>query len=665
MLHFPIAKKFRDTNIVLFLISFMIIILVTIVVLRGVTGSISAEYAQLYSTNTASVMNTYLNREIPLVSKAAYSKAIVDWFRDEDDDEKKAAAFEEMTETIKVLYSNNFYMAIHGSLNEYNYVEGMSPQEFNPHSSLTEGYYDDVWYFEAMEADDPYKLNVDIDKALKRKLVWINHKVTYEGEPVGIICSGLEFAGTVEALLSEYDNSKVRGVVIDADGIVQMDSISLGGNSFLRYEEFYDVTKEFTDPDFIKSLREHLGGINGFFGEDDRTIVVNTATGKYDYATIAPILDTDWSVITFYNSSSLFNISKLIPVFGTMLVMLICYAALTTNASYRLLFKPIEMLVGSLKTAAVSGTPIYGIDRHDEIGQLASTISDMKHRLDSYNTDLEIEVAERSADLKLAYDQAREQNQLILSNVGYASKIQKSSLPTTEAMARFFPDHSVLWKPRDIVGGDVYWFKRFSEGAMLCVCDCTGHGTSGALLTMLALSSLEAIVDETNCKDTANTIWSLEQRFVTVLNSGGTSNDGVSDGCDLAVLFIANDGSVTVSSAHMHVFICDGDEVSQVRGQNIYVGENRLAGKDEITATAIPHKPGRKFYVASDGLFDQMGGNPTRPFGYGAYKEIILEHHDEPLSVISGKIWEAFEAYRGSQTTRDDVELIAFTPPAG
>jgi serine phosphatase RsbU (regulator of sigma subunit) len=50
------------------------------------------------------------------------------------------------------------------------------------------------------------------------------------------------------------------------------------------------------------------------------------------------------------------------------------------------------------------------------------------------------------------------------------------------------------------------------------------------------------------------------------------------------------------------------------------------------------------------------------PYGYDEFERIILEHHNEKQSVISDKVWEAFEAYRGGNARRDDLELITFKP---
>jgi len=267
---------------------------------------------------------------------------------------------------------------------------------------------------------------------------------------------------------------------------------------------------------------------------------------------------------------------------------------------------------------------------------------------------------------KLAKSRAEAAREAVLSSIEYASKIQINLLPEPTAFKNAFSDFSIIWKPRDIVGGDIYWIKNFKEGSVLCVCDCTGHGTPGALLTMLAVSSFEASVTENNCKDTANIIWELEKRLTTVLNVKYSDKEknflSIKDGCDLAVLFISKDADITISSSRIHIFISDGENVTQIKGQKLSIGEGILKNKNEIKIIRIPSNINNKFYIASDGLFDQIGGKNNIPFCYETFKKIILENHNMNQENISSKIWTAFEKYRGEAPRVDDFELITFKP---
>ena len=271
----------------------------------------------------------------------------------------------------------------------------------------------------------------------------------------------------------------------------------------------------------------------------------------------------------------------------------------------------------------------------------------------------------RDAELdKVRAEAARD---AVLSSLIYASRIQRNLIPSASIFQKAFADYSATWKPRDIVSGDIYWIKNFDEGTTLSVCDCTGHGTPGALLTVLVVSAFGMIVNEDNYKDTAGIMRLLDAQLTRALyeSDDKDKNDisDIRDGCDLAVLHISKSGEVSFSSANFPIFICNGKEVMQIKGQKLFVGEGKLSNPDvEVKTTFIPPDPNNIFYISSDGMFDQRGGARGLPFGYSILKKIILENHHQPQVDIAANIWETFENYRGEQPRKDDFELVSFKP---
>ena len=134
----------------------------------------------------------------------------------------------------------------------------------------------------------------------------------------------------------------------------------------------------------------------------------------------------------------------------------------------------------------------------------------------------------------------------------------------------------------------------------------------------------------------------------------------INDGCDLVIMFIAKDGNISMSAGNTNVFTCDGDKVSRYKGQQLFIGEGRLTSKDEVEVIDIKPNPDNKYYISTDGLYDQIGGETKKQFGYKKLENIIIDNHHKSQEFISGKIWETFEEYRGNEPRRDDIELITF-----
>ncbi|NBT00371.1 MAG: hypothetical protein EBS61_06980, partial [Betaproteobacteria bacterium] len=73
----------------------------------------------------------------------------------------------------------------------------------------------------------------------------------------------------------------------------------------------------------------------------------------------------------------------------------------------------------------------------------------------------------------------------------YASVLQRAQLPSPADCGQYFADFAVSWEPRDLIGGDIWWFSRVGDSrrARLAMIDCTGHGVPGAMLAMLVIGA--------------------------------------------------------------------------------------------------------------------------------------------------------------------------------
>ena len=71
-------------------------------------------------------------------------------------------------------------------------------------------------------------------------------------------------------------------------------------------------------------------------------------------------------------------------------------------------------------------------------------------------------------------------------DLDYARSIQSMMAPTDAQLNSRFPACMVYDRPMDKLSGDFLWVADRDNEAYLAVCDCTGHGMSAALMTVLA-----------------------------------------------------------------------------------------------------------------------------------------------------------------------------------
>ena len=378
-----LADRFNNVIIMQFSVVFFIMTIGMFWTFDKLSAEISVDFAVYNSASTAKSLETYINREIGVLGTAAHSRAVINWFYDETNPEKKAAAFNELSGALQMLDHNNMYIVVNESGQEYSLTHESDFDDFESDTFVSGENPVDVWAFDLMASPQEYTLNVDVDKLLQRKKVWLNYKVINEKAVIGIICTGMELSKIAEQAFSRYDNEETRVVIIDEKGVICMDSAFANEDDFLVFGTEKKITDEVPYPDFTAAVHRHLEETNRYTREfrppdSGDPLVIELQQGKYRYATITPIGTTDWSVVKLFESSSLFSLTRLLAPFAIISVLFILFAFNSNRITKRLIFAPLKQLVDSMLVLREnSGQDLYGLARNDEIGILSRTIHDL------------------------------------------------------------------------------------------------------------------------------------------------------------------------------------------------------------------------------------------------------------------------------------------------
>ncbi len=250
--------------------------------------------------------------------------------------------------------------------------------------------------------------------------------------------------------------------------------------------------------------------------------------------------------------------------------------------------------------------------------------------------------------------------QTIRSSIDYAARIQRSILPDLGFLDAVLADYFVLWEPRDIVGGDVYWAGPWGDGLLVLLGDCTGHGVPGAFMTLISVSALERAMGDVEYGDAGGLIQRMHQYIQVILRqqSGtGESNDGIELG---ACYFVPDGPTMTFAGARFELYVVEGDEIDVVKGTKSGVGYAEVPYDQEFENKTIDLNPAQSFYLTTDGLIDQVGGERRRGFGKRRFKELLSSIQERPLFEQKFEIVEAFDEYQGDEKRRDDVSVMGF-----
>ncbi|MCL2693730.1 MAG: PAS domain-containing protein, partial [Oscillospiraceae bacterium] len=370
-----LAARFRNANM-LFVVSVLVVMTaISSAMVYTLTDAASKEYVRFYAAETADILSSHLNKEISLVRQAAASSEIIEWFADESNPEKKQAAYNKMMLYADMVQMQGLYFAVTASGNEYSVEAGTPFEDFAPYHVLSPDSKYDRWFFDAINAEFDYILKLDTVKTSDDFSIWIDHKVINNGEIVGVFSSALPFDIIFNDLFGQYDNRNVRGVVIDHQGIIQMDSSVPDAHHLLSSLAVYDASEMNhildvkADSAFISVINTYLENPEIHFGNRLKPEVIKISDGEFRYVAIAQIPFTNWLTVTSYSSAALFSFANALPLIIAIFLLYIIYAAVSSVFTRRLVFNPLGQLTDSL--SAHDPDNVFGIERDDEIGELA------------------------------------------------------------------------------------------------------------------------------------------------------------------------------------------------------------------------------------------------------------------------------------------------------
>jgi serine phosphatase RsbU (regulator of sigma subunit) len=314
-----------------------------------------------------------------------------------------------------------------------------------------------------------------------------------------------------------------------------------------------------------------------------------------------------------------------------------------------------------------------GLDARDTAqGELTELARTLEQRVKDRTLELarEKEGVERAlTQLNEAHAELNKVNRHINESIRYASRIQTSLLPDGNTLDGMLHDIAVGWAPRDVVGGDFYWIGRFGERCVIAIMDCTGHGVPGAFMTAIVASVLDRILHE-HCHDDPAMILQLLNKLVKSSlrqDHHDTTADlaGSDDGLDAAICLIdTSRQTLTFAGANIPLIYSQGGSLHEIKGDRHSLGYRTSQPDFAFTNHVLPMTEGMAFYLATDGVTDQVGGPTRRLFGRRRLIEALQAGRDLPMRQQMERVFMILADYRGSEPRRDDLTFIGFTPLA-
>ena len=282
--------------------------------------------------------------------------------------------------------------------------------------------------------------------------------------------------------------------------------------------------------------------------------------------------------------------------------------------------------------------------------------------IDSEITRLKHYEIELEAQQKLAVkrkNELEEQQSEMNDSLRYAQRIQTAILPQGKDIKRFFPESFVLFKPRDIVSGDFYWFHRIGNKFVFIVVDCTGHGVPGAFMSIIGNYLLNNIIIQNNETRPAEILKQLNRKLKISLKNEN-SHLQTNDGMDVSLVTIDLDtNKLFFSGALRPLFLCTQGDFLEIKGDKIPI-TSEIAGNvmAQYKEWDFDISKGDRFYMFTDGIIDQFGGNNNKKFLTKRFKQLILDAQSFSLDEQQRLVNKAIMDWRGEHDQIDDILVM-------
>ena len=245
------------------------------------------------------------------------------------------------------------------------------------------------------------------------------------------------------------------------------------------------------------------------------------------------------------------------------------------------------------------------------------------------------------------------------SSIRYAARLQNALLPKQYPGDISFKVH---WRPRDLVGGDIYFVHSLPDRVYIAVVDCTGHGVPGAFLSIIAQSVLRRAVDEQEKQNAGDYLSKAHSFVMEMLSQTDSSNEKIDEGFDGAVcIYHRKERQLEFAGAKSSLFRVDKSGASEVKGDRKSVGSSRSGGAFDFTTHVIDNPEGA-FVMLTDGITDVMSAE-DRPIAFGR-RRVLRTLQNSTQTTPDGlvdNIMTNVDLYRGGAPYRDDLTLLAFS----
>lgn len=261
-------------------------------------------------------------------------------------------------------------------------------------------------------------------------------------------------------------------------------------------------------------------------------------------------------------------------------------------------------------------------------------------------------------ELELNRDEVAGKNKEITDSIKYAKRLQEAILPSSDFINKLFNESFVLYKPKDIVSGDFYWFEHSGNKKLFAAVDCTGHGVPGAFMSIIGYNQLTQAVNESGLTQ-PNLILNALNNGLTRALKQTIEGSSIKDGMDIALCaYDESSGILEYAGAYNSLWLVRNDKLTEVKADKkpigVFIGEELKPFHNY----EVKLEKGDTVYVYTDGYADQFGGEKGKKFKYKPLQQLLLRSQHLSMRDQRDLLDTTVEQWRGMLEQVDDILII-------
>jgi serine phosphatase RsbU (regulator of sigma subunit) len=261
----------------------------------------------------------------------------------------------------------------------------------------------------------------------------------------------------------------------------------------------------------------------------------------------------------------------------------------------------------------------------------------------------------------------------ILDSINYSKRIQKAILPPERLVKEYLNQSFVLYIPKDIVAGDFYWIDKVDQKIYIAVCDCTGHGVPGALVSVVCNNALNRAVNEFGERLPGKI---FDKTRELIVENFAKSDEEVKDGMDaslaaidLSQLYSENNLNEPLLGKHVNLTWAGANNPMWIIRKKEHTHEiiefkpnKQPLGKGYESSPFTTHEfelqKGDTIYLFTDGYADQFGGENGKKLTKAKLRDFAISIANQDMEQQRISLLNYHLQFKGKEEQVDDICLI-------